>query len=82
MDCQNCAALARENRELRQTVEKQRKTITRLQSRIDRARYFCAVIYSQASRVMSDHQPRGTWSLWRGRGEMAAKIYNMLSTGA
>jgi len=79
MDCQNCEQLIKENRELRQVIEKQRKAIRRLQDRINRVRDFCTIIYSQAVHVMSEHQPRGTWSLWRGRGEMAAKVYNMLS---
>lgn len=79
MDCQNCERLTRENQELRRVIARQQKTIDRLRAVIDLVRDLCAIVYNQARRVMSDHQPRGTWSLWRGRGEVAGKVYNMLS---
>ena len=79
MDCQNCEQLTKENRELRQVIDKQRKANRRLRDKIGLVRDLCTIIYNQAKCVMSNHQPRGTWSLWRGRGEVAAKVYNILN---
>lgn len=76
--CQNCAALARENAELRQVIIRQRWIIERLQRRIQQVVAYAANVRSQASRVMSQHQPRGTWSLWRGKGEVAQEVCNRL----
>lgn len=70
-DCSDCS-LADENKELRRELEKLLQAIQGVQS-------YCLHIYSQAARVMSRHQPRGTWSLWKGKGEVAREIFNRLA---
>ena len=70
-DCSNCE-LVEENEELRRKLEK-------LSRSIQGVRDYCLHTYSQAARVMSKHQPRGTWSLWRGKGEVAREVFNRLA---
>lgn len=66
--------MQKEVERLREIIEKMGKAIQAIQN-------YCLNIYSQAAQVMSRHQPRGTWSLWRGRGEVAREVYRRLSRG-
>ncbi len=70
-DCSDCD-LAEENEKLRRELEKLSRTIRGV-------RDYCLHIYSQSARVMSRHQPRGTWSLWKGKGEVAREVFNRLA---
>ena len=77
-DCRNCAALTRENAALRVRIEKLESKVFWLRQTIETARAYALAVYSQASGVLSQHQPRGTWSYYKGRGEAAREIYNQL----
>jgi len=86
-DCQSCG-LASENERLRQEVdrlrrenEKLRRRIRRLSEAIRKVRQYVLAVYHQAAKVMSKHQPRGTWSLWKGKGETAREVYHRLGEG-
>lgn len=86
-DCQGCSLIS-ENEALRREVDRLQKEVERLQriietmrKAIQAVRNYCLSIYGQAVRVMSRHQPRGTWSLWKGKGEVAREIYHRLSGG-
>ena len=70
-DCQNCD-LVRENEELGELIKRQQRVI-------DTTRTYVLSIYSQAAQALSKHQPRGTWAFWKGSGEVARKVYNLLS---
>ena len=81
----DCEGLANENAALRREVDRLRRENARLRKRIRRlleiirkARQYTLTVYHQAAKVMSRHQPRGTWSLWRGKGETAREVYNRL----
>jgi len=83
-DCQGCA-LASENKRLRHEVARLRREVTRLRKIIARlrraireAKRYALSVYRKAAKVMGRHQPRGTWSLWRGKGEVAREVYNRL----
>jgi len=78
-DCQNCNRLARENAALRLEIKKLKSKVFWLQQTIEAARAVALAIYNQATAVMAQHQARGTWSYHKGRGEAAAKLYNILS---
>ena len=85
MATDDCEALANENERLRREVarlrkenEKLRRRIRRLLEIIKKARQYTLTVYHQAAKVMSQHQPRGTWSLWKGKGETAREVYNRL----
>jgi hypothetical protein len=83
-DCQGCE-MASENERLRRKVAKLlrendrlRKRIRRLLEVIRKVRQYTLTVYHRAAKVMSKHQPRGTWSLWKGKGETAREVYNRL----
>ena len=84
-DCQGCGlvseneALRREVDRLQKEVEKLERVIEEMRRAVQAVRNYCLRVYGQAARVMSRHQPRGTWSLWKGKGEVAREIYNRLS---
>ena len=86
-DCRGCAlasenaALQREVDRLRREVARLRKIIARLQRAIEEARRYALGVYQRAAKVMGKHQPRGTWALWKGRGEVAREVYNRLGEG-
>lgn len=80
-NCQNCARLSQENAALRRKIEELESKVFWLQQTIEAARVYALSVYNQARQVMSDHQPRGTWSLWKGKGEVAREIFNRLTTG-
>jgi len=78
-DCQNCNRLARENAALRLEIKKLKSKAFRLQQTIRATKAVALAVYNQAMGVMGKHQPRGTWSYHKGRGEVAAELYNILS---
>lgn len=81
MDCQNCD-LSRENQEFRRIIARQQKVIERQREMIEIVMVYAGNVYSQAASVLSKGgAPRGTWSLWRGRGEVAREVYNRLNGG-
>lgn len=77
VDCQACD-LPDENERLREELEELRKMLQRWEQVIEQVRDYTLTTYNEAQRVMSRHQPRGTWSLWKGKGEVAREVYNML----
>lgn len=88
-ECGNCA-IAAENKSLRQLVEELQELIEDLQERIEKleekieaVRVFVLNIYNQANQILSRRSgvPRGIWSYWKGAGEVARKVYNLLSEG-
>jgi superfamily II RNA helicase len=86
-DCRGCA-LASENKRLRHEVARLRREVTRLRREVARlrraireAKRYALSVYREAARVMSKHQPRGTWALWKGKGEVAKEVYNRLGEG-
>jgi hypothetical protein len=86
-DCRGCT-LASENKRLRHEVARLRREVTRLWKIIARlrraireAKRYALSVYREAAKVMSRHQPRGTWSLWKGKGEVAREVYNRLGEG-
>lgn len=78
-NCQNCEALARENAALRLRVEQLESKVFWLRQTIEAARAYALAVYNQAMGVMGQHQSRGTWSYYKGRGETAAEFYNRLA---
>jgi len=72
------ARLQREVTRLRREVAKLQKRIRRLLEVIRRVKQYALGVYKEAGKVMSKHQPRGTWSLWKGKGETAREVYNRL----
>jgi len=86
-NCQSCG-LASENERLRREVDRLqrevarlRKIIARLRRAIREAKRYALGVYRQAAKVMGKHQPRGTWALWKGKGEVAREAYNRLGEG-
>jgi len=93
-DCRGCA-LASENKRLRHEVARLRREVIRLRREaarlrkiirrlleiIRKAREYALSVYRKAAKVMSKHQPRGTWSLWKGKGEVAREVYSRLGEG-
>jgi septal ring factor EnvC (AmiA/AmiB activator) len=88
-DCQGLASenaalraevtrLQHEVTRLRREVAKLQKRIRRLLEVIRRAKQYALGVYRQAAKAMGKHQPRGTWSLWKGKGEVAREVYNRL----
>jgi len=78
-DCQNCRRLSQENQELRRRIAELERKVFRLWQTIERARAYALAIYNQARQVLSHHQARATWAYHRGRGEIAAELYNILN---
>lgn len=66
---------------LRREVARLRKIIARLKRAIREAKRYTLNVYREAAKVMGQHQPRGTWSLWKGKGEVAKEVYNRLGEG-
>jgi len=58
--CSHCAALEAQN--------------ARLKARLAAVIMFCNDVSRQADEVLSEHRPRGTWALWRGRKEIADRV--------
>jgi prefoldin subunit 5 len=91
----DCQGLASENAALRREVDRLRHEVDRLRREVDRlrkiiaklrraireAKRYALSVYREAVKVRSQHQPRGTWSLWTGKGEVAREVYNKLGEG-
>lgn len=71
MNCENCKRLMRENQQLKRIITRQKRAIESIAA-------YTIAIHTQAGRAMSEHQPRGTWSLWKGRREVARAVFNFL----
>jgi hypothetical protein len=73
--CTQCAALRRENAQLKRELK-------RLKLAIRAARRYCAGAHNRwlAVEALGKRKgvPRGTWSLFRGRGEVARAILALL----
>lgn len=77
-DCQNCRRLSQENQVLQVRIEKLESRLFWLRQTIEGARAYAHAVYIQATQIMGQHQSRGTWSYYKGRGGVAAELYNML----
>lgn len=86
--CPNCAHLEAENAALRQRIARLETSLSRARAviehqkrQLDIARTTCWDIIQKAREVMEPGGlARGTWSLWKGRGEVAGDIYGQIST--
>ena len=76
--CSRCPVLEAEIARLRAENARLRAYINYLLHLIDRAQRFMTGIIQEATQIMSQHQPLGTWSLWRGRKEIAEKVSGIL----
>ena len=76
-DCQSCG-LASENERLRREVAGLQREVAGLRRAIRRAKQYALGVYREAAKVRGEHQPRGTWALWTGKGEVAREVYNRL----
>lgn len=83
--CDECARLQSENVKLRNENVKLRKqiklakeVIKKQKQQLDAVREMAWNIMKQAERAMAGHLPRGTWSLWKGRGEAAFAIFRLV----
>ena len=66
--CSRCARLAAENAYLKQEN-------ARLRARLQAIALYAQQVAAKAAALMaSGNMPRGTWSLWKGRGEIARMI--------
>lgn len=88
-DCRDCR-LVEENQKLQQEIQRLQeeierlyKIIERLREVIDTACNYALSIYGQAAQVLGKRSgvPRGTWSFWKGSGEVARVVFNILSEG-
>jgi len=66
---------------LRREVDRLRKIIAKLRRAIKEAKRYALGVYREAAKMMSEHQARGTWALWKGKGEVAREVYNRLGKG-
>jgi hypothetical protein len=83
--CGNCAALQAENARLRARIARleaalarAKKVIEYQKRQLDSARITCQWYIQKAKEAMSQHLPRGTWSLWKGRDEAARSVYGVI----
>lgn len=59
-------------------IQAQQKKLLRLQRIVQRAQAACVTVASNADQVLSQHQPRGTWSFARGARQAAQAIVKYL----
>jgi hypothetical protein len=76
--CPMCKALEVENAMLKNEIIQLKNEVARLKRIIAAARNRAAAIMMQARQVMSDHCPRGTWSLFKGRAGAASEVDSQL----
>jgi len=84
--CENCKALQaevkrleRKNAKLRRLVKMAKKVIKAQRDQLDRIRTYAWTVVNAAKKAMSKHLPRGTWSLWKGKLEVAQVVFDMAS---
>ncbi len=68
--------LERENAKLKRLVKFAKRVIKTQRRQLDDIMYFCLDIIRQGKKTMSQHVPRGTWSLWKGKREVAEDVYD------
>ena len=78
--CEDCTRLQAENARLREQVKRAKKVIKRQKRQLDDVRGLAWKIIKSAEKEMLAHLPRGTWSLWKGRGEAAYSIFRIVFT--
>lgn len=61
-------------------IKQQKAEISELKRRIASAQKTAATIQEKADKVMSEHQPRGTWSYFKG-GKLAAQAISRALAG-
>jgi hypothetical protein len=76
--CEQCARLQAENARLRNQVQRARVVIKRQKAQLDDVRQAAWKIKRRAEDAMTKHLPRGTWALWKGRGEAAMAIFRIV----
>ena len=83
--CSECQVLRARVQQLERKVQKQAKLlklaariIKKQRQQLDQVQTFVWGVISQARRAMAGHLPRGTWSLWRGRLEVAQAVYHLV----
>jgi hypothetical protein len=77
-DCPNCKALEVENVMLKKEIIRLKNEVARLKLIIARGRRLAATIMIEAQRATSNHCPRGTWSLYKGRAAAASEVDQIL----
>ena len=65
--CSRCVMLEIENARLQ-------AEIARLMFKLLQISNYSQAVEREAGRVMSEHQPRGTWSFWRGCKDTAERV--------
>lgn len=86
--CPHCPRLEAENATLRQRIARLETSLSRARSviehqkrQLDITRTTCWNYIQKAGEAMAPGGlARGTWSLWKGRGEVAGHIYGQIST--
>lgn len=66
------------NRELEKLVKLAAKVIKKQREQLDDVQIYTWSVIQEARKVMSQHQPPGTWALWKGRLEVAKKVYSLV----
>jgi hypothetical protein len=70
-------SLEQENKKLKRLVKLARTIIRKQREQLDDISIFTWDIICSARKVLSQNRPRGTWSLWKGRLEIAHAVYQM-----
>jgi len=76
--CDDCIRWQSENARLRGQVQRAKVVIERQKQQLDLVRKAAWKILMQSKAVLGRHAPRGTWSLWKGRGESAYAIFRIV----
>jgi hypothetical protein len=81
-DCQQyqheLARLRAENKHLLRLLQRAYKVIKKQKVQLDEVRAVSWHWICRARKALSIHQPRGTWSLWKGRLEVASEIFSIV----
>lgn len=83
--CSECAVLQTQIKQLERRIQRQARLlklagriIKKQRQQLDTVQVYTWSVICQAGRDMSQHLPRGTWSLWRGRLEVARKVFRIV----
>lgn len=77
-NCLGCAIAGLQIAMLKNQVRQQQNRIKRLEQIIINGRVECDAIMRGSNKVMSEHCPRGTWSLAKGAGAAASRVKSKL----
>jgi len=79
--CLECKVLRIRLMVLQQRYNRLQQAHARLKRTVCAVARFCQAVNNKAASVTSQHQPRGTWALWRGRGEVARQVLAGIAKG-